>query len=138
MDDERPLWERQAWDSSASFAAFQRWLLQELSDGDKRSLDAAYRLHVGRQSSAGGTRIRASATWRRWYHAEDGQGEAVPGAKNWEDRAQAYDDYLADKRRRKWERRALELSDRAWERGLKLLAWSDVFDKVKVIHQGQK
>jgi hypothetical protein len=136
--NERPLWERQDWDSAASFAAFQKWLLQDLAEGEQRSLDAAYRLHVGRQSSAGGTRLRASATWRRWYHAEDGQGDAISGAKNWEDRAKAYDDYLADKRRRKWERRALEISEMAWERGLKLLEWSDEIMKLAPRFDGKK
>jgi hypothetical protein len=111
------LWKRQAWDSAASFAAFQKWLLQERRP---RSLDAAYRAHVGRESDADSTKIRASATWRRWYQARDKTNQPVPGAKTWEERAQAYDDYLTQQDRLKWEQRRRELREADWQTGEKL------------------
>jgi hypothetical protein len=111
------LWKRQPWDSTASFAAFQRWLLQERRP---RSLDAAYRAHVGRQSDADSTKIRASATWRRWYQARDKNNQPIPGAKTWEERARAYDDYLTEQDRLKWEERRRALREADWQTGQKL------------------
>jgi hypothetical protein len=111
------LWKRQPWDSAASFAAFRRWLLQ---DKRPRSLDAAYRAHVGRESDADPTKIRASATWRRWFQARDQTNQPLPGAKTWEARAQAYDDHLTEQDRLKWEQRRRELRESDWQTGEKL------------------
>jgi hypothetical protein len=117
----RPLWERQPWDSASSFAAFQVWLLQAERP---RSLDAAYRVHVGRESYASGTPLRASNAWRRWYQGRDPKGERrlrngrpVP---TWSDRAQAYDDHLAELDRQKWEQRRAEVRESDWLAGVEL------------------
>jgi len=112
--DQHPLWERQAWDTAASFKAFRTWLLQEQRP---RSLDAAYRQQVGREWYAGGTRIRASDTWRRWYQAKGKDGERIPGARTWEERARAYDDHLAEQERLKWEARRREVREADWQAG---------------------
>jgi hypothetical protein len=112
--DERPLWERQPWDTKSSFAAFQLWLLQ---DERPRSLDAAYRLHVGRECYASGTKIRASDTWRRWYQARDKDGQRLPDSKTWEERAAAYDEHLAAQERRKWEARRRQVREQDWDVG---------------------
>jgi hypothetical protein len=115
---DRPLWERQPWDTAASFAAFQRWLLQ---DERPRSLDAAYRAHVGRESYASGTPLRASDAWRRWYQGRDANGarrqyqsRPVP---TWSDRAQAYDDHLAELDRVVWEQRRVAVREADWQAG---------------------
>ena len=117
MAESRPLWERQTWDSAGSFAAFRRWLLQ---DKRPRSLDAAYRVHVGRELDAHGRKINASQTWRRWYQARDTANQPIADAVSWEDRAQAYDDYLAELDRQKWERRLQEVREADWQTGEKL------------------
>jgi hypothetical protein len=115
---DRPLWERQPWDTAASFAAFQLWLLQ----GERpRSLDAAYRTQVGRECYASGTPLRASDAWRRWYQGRDPtgarrqhNGRPVP---TWSDRAQAYDDHLAELDRLKWEQRRAAVREADWLAG---------------------
>jgi hypothetical protein len=117
----RPLWERQPWDSTASFAAFQLWLLQAERP---RSLDAAYRVHVGRESYANGTLLRASNAWRRWYQGRDPKGErrlhAGRPVPTWSDRAQAYDDHLADLDRARWEQRRAAVRESDWLAGEEL------------------
>ena len=110
-------WKRQPWDTAASFAAFRRWLLQEKRP---RSVDAAYRAHVGRELDAHGRKINASQTWRHWYQARDKTGQFIEGAKTWEERAQAYDDYLTEQDRAKWEQRRRALRESDWQTGEKL------------------
>ncbi len=117
MGDGQALWERQPWDSDASFACFQIWLLQ---DERPRSLDAAYRVYVGRERYANGTLIRASDHARRWYQAKNGKGEPIPNAKTWPERAAAYDDHLAEQDRLRWEQRHRQLRERDWTAGEEL------------------
>jgi len=114
---DRPLWERQPWDTAASFKVFQLWLQQEQRP---RSLDAAYRSHVGREWYANGTRIRASDACRRWYQGRDKDGQPIDGAKTWEQRAQAYDDHLAQLDRERWEARRRAVRERDWTAGEEL------------------
>lgn len=117
MAEERALWERQPWDTDASFACFQIWLLQ---DERPRSLDAAYRTYVGRERYANGTLIRASDHARRWYQAKNGKGQPIAGAKTWTERAAVYDDHLAKQDRLKWEQRHRELREQDWTAGTEL------------------
>jgi hypothetical protein len=112
-----PLWERQPWDSAASFAAFQTWLLQT---DRPRSLDAAYRAVVLQESYIGPTQTRASKGWRRWYQARQRSGEPIPNAKTWEERAQAWDSYQAEIARKQWEDRQQEIREADWQTGADL------------------
>lgn len=117
MGEQAALWERQSWDTDASFACFQIWLLQ---DARPRSLDAAYREYVGRERYANGTLIRASDHARRWYQAKNGKGRPIEGAKTWEARAAAYDDHLAAQDRQRWEQRHRQLRELDWTVGTEL------------------
>lgn len=117
--NDTPLWERQDWDTDASFAAFQLWLLQE---DRPRSLDAAYRLKVGRESYTGGTQIRASDTWRLWFQARDKTGQPIAEAVTWTARAKAWDDHLAEVERQKWAERQSQVRESDWELGGQLRA----------------
>lgn len=114
MGEGPKLWERQPWDSDASFACFQIWLLQ---DQRPRSLDAAYRVYVGRERYANGTLIRTSDHARRWYQAKDGKGRPIEGAATWEQRAAAWDDFQAELDRLKWQQRHRALREQDWTAG---------------------
>ncbi len=72
MTDELELWNQQPWETDASSAAFQSWLLQAERP---RSLDRAFRAESGR-------RLRASDTGRRWYHEQDETDRRIKGASS--------------------------------------------------------
>jgi len=115
--DAPQLWERQPWDTPTSFKVLQRWLLQTRP----RSLDAAYREHVGRDYYASGRKIVASDTCRYWYQGRSPKGERLfdngQPVPTWQDRARAYDDHLAALDRERWEQRQRELREADWATG---------------------
>lgn len=89
-----PLWERQEWDTAASFNAFS---LHYFTQEPPRSLDAAYRKAKPKRGRAGNKRDtrRAPTRWRIWAQGKDSKGNKIPGAKTWAERAEAWDDYVA-------------------------------------------
>ena len=124
MAEDKPLWDRQAWDTEASFKCFRLWLFQEQRP---RSLDAAYREHTGRNQYANGTLVRAKPHARNWYQAKNGKGKRITGQDSnpvptWEDRAKSYDAHLAELDLIKWEQRRAEQREREWKLANKLAA----------------
>lgn len=87
-----PLWERQPWDTETSYARFWEFYLPQ---NPPRSLDAAYQAYRGKKAGAKGvsTKRRSPGTWRNWYRGHDRQGNPIPGAVGWKDRANAWDDH---------------------------------------------
>lgn len=119
---DRPLWERQPWDTAASFDRFHRFYLPQERP---RALDEAYHDYLaerrGLQKGAKEvTSKRAPGQWQRWFRAQDGAGQPIDGAKSWEQRAQAYDDHLAELDRERWEARRRAVRERDWDAGEKL------------------
>lgn len=109
MDGERQPWERQPWDTKQSWQAFRIYLLQE----QPRSLIKAlreYQRSIGREPTRRNT---IPGYWKTW--------SSERGELTWAQRAAAYDDYLAEQEREKWEKRRLELKEQEWEIGSKLL-----------------
>ena len=119
---DRPLWERQPWDTAASFDRFHRFYL---SQERPRALDEAYRDYLAerRGLQKGAKEVaskRAPGQWQRWFRAQDGGGQPIDGAKTWEQRAQAYDDHLAQLDRERWEARRRAVRERDWTAGEEL------------------
>ncbi len=119
---ERPLWERQPWDTPASFDRFQRYYL---SQSPPRSLDEAYRRYraerPGPQTGCKPATIgRAPGSWRRWARGQDGQRQPIPGAATWEARALAWDDHQAALERQRWETRRREVRVADYQAGQEL------------------
>lgn len=109
MDGERRLWERQPWDTKQSWQAFRIYLLQE----QPRSLIKAlreYQRSIGREPTRRNT---IPGYWKTW--------SSERGELTWAQRAAAYDDYLAEQERAKWEQRRLALKEQEWEIGSRLL-----------------
>jgi len=109
MDGERQPWERQPWDTKQSWQAFRIYLLQE----QPRSLIKAlreYQRSIGREPTQRNT---IPGYWKTW--------SAERGELTWTQRAAAYDDYLAEQERAKWEQRRLALKEQEWEIGSRLL-----------------
>ncbi len=117
---DRPLWERQPWDTTASFDRFHRFYLPQERP---RSLNEAYRRYrseKGQKEARPDATLEAPGSWRRWFRAQDGAGQPIDGAKTWEQRAQAYDDHLAQLDRERWEARRRAVRERDWTAGEEL------------------
>jgi len=94
MDTEqRELWDRLTTESERAYHAFESFL--GLPSGE-RTLLGAYRLHVGNPDA-----VKPSDTWSRW------SSEFA-----WRERAAAYDDHMANKRREAYERGVEEEAER--------------------------
>lgn len=122
MDEQAALWERQPWDTDASFARFHTYYLAQERP---RSIDEAYRRHYAelRGLPMGHNQVtekRAPGQWRRWARGQNGKGQPIPGAKSWEARAAAYDDHLAAQDRQRWEQRHRQLRELDWTVGTEL------------------
>src|SRR5215216_2270439 len=93
MDTEkRELWDRLTTESERAYRAFECFL--NLPSGE-RTLLGAYRLHVGNPA------VKPSDTWSRW------SSEFA-----WRERAAAYDDHMANKRREAYEMGVEEEAER--------------------------
>ena len=130
MTDEHNPWERQPWDTSASFRAFRLYLEQDAP----RSVDAACRTHKGYE---GDTKKRATRVWRNWSQGKDPKGDPIPNAQPWAKRAEAWDDHLAAQDILKWEQRRAEQREREWQGGQSLFERAEQIAKLPYI-RGKK
>lgn len=93
---ETALWERQPWDTAASYDRFARFYLPQTG---QRSVDAAYRQYYAERHEldVGGEAVGkkvAPGSWQRWSRGQDIKGNKIPGARSWAKRAQAFDDHV--------------------------------------------
>ncbi len=107
MTDEHNPWERQPWDTSASFQAFRVYLEQEAP----RSVVEAYRQKTGKEKAKVS---QAPGGWNNWAGGKDYKGDPIPDALPWAKRAEAWDDHLAEQDILKWEQRRAEQREREW------------------------
>lgn len=107
------LWERQTWDTAASFRSFNYYLAQK----PPRSVDESYRLWLAdkypHKRPINATK-RAAKAWRAWSRGQTPKGIPIPDTKTWQQRAAAYDDYLAALDRQLWESRRLQVKEDDW------------------------
>lgn len=118
MGEEGPKpWERQPYDTQTSWAYFQLYLEQDAP----RSINEAYRLHRARRGLKVARNQGAPGSWRNLGAGKNVRGVALPGAISWERRAAAWDDHVAELDRRKWVERRLQLREKEWDLGQKLI-----------------
>lgn len=125
-------WERQPWDTNASYAAFHNYYL--VLETEKRSTARAYRHY--RQDhghTPKGRGRQANAQWTKWaaglnYRGKKPKGSAYENSLTWAERAAAYDAVVFAKQRDTWEarrekirQREYDLGDKLYERVLKML-----------------
>ena len=117
---ERP-WERQTWDTDASFAAFQAYLRT-------RSVPEAYRQKPGKSQAK-----QAPGVWNNWAAAKNAKGKLIPGALTWKQRAAAWDDHLArqerqgeEEERRRWRKWRRDLLQAHFNKVLQAMKAADV------------
>ena len=93
IDKKKELWDRLENEPERAYRTFECFL--SLPSGE-RTLLGAYRLHVGNPDA-----VKPSDTWSRW------SSEFA-----WRERAAAYDDHMANKRREAYERGVEEEAER--------------------------
>lgn len=110
------LWERQPWDTDKSFFVFHIYYLPQ---EPPRSLNEAYKAYRF-QSGVKQVPKRAPGVWQKWYRGENSRGKKIPGAANWEERANAWDDHQAHADMEEWEKRRKQVRELDWELGQEL------------------
>lgn len=91
-DGRSPLWERQPWDTNASYQAFKDYYLPAQEPG---RLLKAYR-EYGREKGAKRASDSVPGNWSRWSRGRHPtSGEPMPGAATWAERAAAFDAHVA-------------------------------------------
>ena len=123
MTDDLNPWERQSWDTSASFQAFRVYLEQEAP----RSVVEAYRQKTGKEKAKVS---QAPGGWNNWAGGKDYKGDPIPNALTWAKRAEAWDDYLAAQDALRWEQRRAEQREREWQGGQSLFERAEQIAKL--------
>lgn len=119
MTEEKPAaWERQPYETPAAWAYFRIYLEQD----PPRSINAAYRAFKARKGHETARAKQAPGSWRAIANGKRQNGEEIPGAMTWEQRAAAWEDHLDNLDRQKWAARRRELKEKEWEAGSALLA----------------
>jgi hypothetical protein len=91
-DGRPPLWERQPWDTNASYAAFKDYYLPAEEPGRLINAYREYRRQMGVKQVP----IKVPGTWSAWARGrQPTTGEPIPGAATWPERAAAFDAHVA-------------------------------------------
>lgn len=112
----RQIWERQPWDTPASFAAFHDHYLPQMPP---RSLVKAFR-RSRREKGAKGVVKKLPGNWQRWSLGYNSKGKKIKGAIKWADRARAWEDHLANLDIDTWAARRKEIREEDWKAGEEL------------------
>lgn len=124
--EKRPLWERQPWDTDASYTRFHEFFL---SQSPPRNQLEAYRRYK-RQAGASEEELKAisklSGLWQRWVQGQDTIGTPIPGAVGWEARAAAYDEDRRREWRESWHEKERQIVEVAFQQGLQIALDQDI------------
>jgi len=91
-DGRSPLWERQPWDTNASYKAFKEYYLPAEEPGRLANAYREYRRQTGGKQAA--TKVPGNwSAWARGRHPTS--GEPLPDAATWAERAAAFDAHVA-------------------------------------------
>ncbi|MBK7916487.1 MAG: hypothetical protein IPJ94_09535 [Chloroflexi bacterium] len=91
-DGRPPLWERQPWDTNASYKAFKEFYLPAEEPGRLINAYREYRRQMGVKQAPS----KVPGTWSAWSRGRHPtSGEPIPGAATWAERAAAFDAHVA-------------------------------------------
>lgn len=102
-----PLWERQPWDTNASYQAFKDYYLPENEPGRLIKAYRQYWQETGREKGTKGARKNSTVhvdsreptavpgRWSAWSRGCDSNGKPIPNAYTWAQRAAAFDAHIA-------------------------------------------
>ncbi len=110
----KPLWERQAWDTQASFNHFHRYYL---SQEPPRSVGKAFRNMRADKGIKEDKQKGAPGSWRNWSQAKNRKDKKIKNAIGWSERAMAYDDFLASQDVDEWVERRNEIRQQDYKMG---------------------
>lgn len=110
------LWERQSWDTPASFAAFHDHYLPQMPP---RSLLKAFNRRRREQGRKGASKS-LPGNWGRWSLGHNSKGKKIKGSIKWANRANAWDDHLANLDIDIWSARRQQVRDEDWIAGEEL------------------
>jgi hypothetical protein len=122
------LWNRQAWDTDKSYAAFRDYYL--VLDRKHRSLSEAYRRYAlktrGKPVRTNGKSLQPNGLWQQWFRGQDSKGKRPAGtvfenAVCWEVRARAWDDHQDRLWEDEWLERRRRIREEEWESSMQLL-----------------
>lgn len=114
MVKKKQLWERQEWDSRASFQYFHTYYLSQIAP---RSLDKAYRNYREDKGEKPGSKKDATPAWRNWFQAKNYSGKKIKNAVGWTGRAEAFDDWCAENNIDQWIERREAVRQDDWQLG---------------------
>ncbi|MBK8987358.1 MAG: hypothetical protein IPM39_14990 [Chloroflexi bacterium] len=91
-DGRSPLWERQPWDTNASYKAFKEYYLPAEEPGRLANAYREYRRQIGGKQAA----PKVPGNWSAWARGRHPtSGEPLPDAATWAERAAAFDAHVA-------------------------------------------
>ena len=138
-----PLWERQEWDTRASFTYFYNYYLLQLPP---RSLNRGYRNYRTDIGQIQDRKTEAASAWRNWFKARSYSGKKIKGAVGWARRANVFDDYCAKHNIDQWIARREQVREKDWNIGsdlrelaIKILGHSPnyIIEKQRIVKGGK-
>jgi hypothetical protein len=105
-------WDRQPWETTAMFAAFTCYLMQE----PPRSVERAFRERYPEKAEArrvkDGGLLTANGTWREWCQGRGSHGKQVTDNPiTWAQRARLFDDWVHQQRIEEYRKRHLSADE---------------------------
>ncbi len=110
------VWERQSWDTPASFAAFHDHYLPQMAP---RSLLKAFN-RARREKGIKRAAKSLPGNWGRWSLGFNPKGKKIKNSIKWAARANAWDDHLANLDIDTWAARRKEIREQDWIAGEEL------------------
>ena len=115
--NKKKLWERQEWDTGASFNSFHNYYLPQKPP---RSLVKAYKTYRESKGIKKGKIKQASGTWRKWAAGRNSADKKIRGSITWKKRALALNDNFAAQDVDEWAERREQVREADWALGGKL------------------
>lgn len=125
------VWERQEYDTDASWLAFSEHYLPQQPP---RSVNAAFRTYRGLD---GDTNKTANGYFRQWSRGHDKEDQPIPDSLMWEERASAYDAYVSAERAAKRDQAKISIEDdELIDYELEMAEWRRRYELLKLAPNG--
>lgn len=119
MAKKKQLWERQPWDTQASFNYFHTYYLSQVPP---RSVNKAYRMAQADKGKTVDRKLEASRGWRNWSMGLNYSRKEIKGAVSWAERAFAFDEFCAANNIDQWIEKREQVRQEDWLLGEKMRA----------------
>lgn len=89
-----PLWERQPWDTNASYRAFKDFYLPESEPGRLIKAYRRFQRQKGVKKASKNEPTKVPGSWSNWNRGCGSDGKPIEGAVSWAERAAAFDEHV--------------------------------------------